>query len=155
MVSLTDKDRMWSAGCGKSNVWIAEVDCAPGRLSLAKLRRVQQLSCDRHPFTNLVQYLRQSEFAAAAIDAPFSIPLDYVRPKIHRELLELVAGLESPGRRPFPTGGDFVNGVLEGRIPVTKKPLRQTEEYWQQRKVNVRSTLWSGARGGAAMTAAS
>jgi Protein of unknown function (DUF429) len=144
---------MWSAGCGKSNVWIAEVECATGRLSLAKLRRVQQLSGDHHPFTSLVQYLRQSEFTAAAIDAPFSIPVAYVRPKIHRELLELVAGLESPDGRPFPTAGDFVNGVLEGRTPMTKKPLRQTEEYWQ-RKVNVRSTLWAGARGGAAMTAA-
>jgi hypothetical protein len=115
---------------------------------------VQELSGDRHPFTNLMQYLRQSEFAAAAIDAPFSIPVDYVRPKIHRALLELVAGLESPDGRPFPTAHDFVNAVLEGRIPVTKKPLRQTEKYWQQQKVNVRSTLWAGARGGAAMTVA-
>lgn len=145
---------MWSAGCGRSNVWIAEVECVPGRLSLAKLKRVQQLSGDHHPFTNLVQYLRQSEFDAAAIDAPFSIPVDYVRPKTHRALLELVARLESSDRRPFPTAGDFVKCVLEGRIPVTKKPLRETEEYWHQRKVNVRSALWAGARGGAAMTAA-
>ena len=124
------------------------MDCTAGRLSLAKLRSVQQLSGDHHPFTNLVQYLQQSEFATAAIDAPFSIPVDYVRPKTHRELLDLVARLEPPEGRPFPTAGNFVTGVLEGRIPVTKKPLRQTEEYWQQRKVNVRSALWAGARGG-------
>jgi hypothetical protein len=39
----------------------------------------------------------------------------------------------------------------------SKKPLRETERAWSSgsgRKINVRSTLWAGPRGGAAMTAA-
>jgi hypothetical protein len=34
------------------------------------------------------------------------------------------------------------------------KPLRKTELVWSKQKINVRSTLWAGPRGGAAMTAA-
>ena len=146
---------MWSAGCSKGNVWIAEVECGVSRPGLVNLRRVQQLSGDHNPFTRLVQYLRQFDFDAAAIDAPFSVPREHLRSREHRELLEQVAKLELRAGRPFPSARDFVNCVLEGRAPATKKPLRQTEEYWQRQGVNVRSTLWAGPRGGAAMTGAS
>ena len=35
-----------------------------------------------------------------------------------------------------------------------KKPLRNSELAWNKKKINVRSTLWAGPRGGAAMTVA-
>jgi predicted nuclease with RNAse H fold len=153
-IDFSGNFRMWSAGCSKSNVWIAEVECGVSRPTLVNLRRVQQLSGDHNPFTRLVEYLRQFEFDAAAIDAPFSVPSEHLRSREHRGLLELVAKLESRDGRPFPSARDFVNCILEGRAPAIKKPLRQTEDYWQQRKVNVRSTLWAGPRGGSAMTGA-
>ena len=34
------------------------------------------------------------------------------------------------------------------------KPMRSTDTYWSQKRLNVRSALWAGARGGAALTAA-
>ena len=153
-IDFSGNFRMWSAGCGTSNVWIAETEASESRLKLVNLRRVQQLDGDSAPFTRLVQLLRQSAFDVAAIDAPFSIPSEYLHSRGHRELLELVAKLMLNGARPFPSARDFVNRVLAGVLPVTKKPLRRTEEYWKQRGVNVRSTLWAGPRGGAAMTAA-
>jgi predicted nuclease with RNAse H fold len=145
---------MWSSRCGRSNVWIAETESGVSGLRLVNLQRVQQLSGDCDPFTRLVQYLRQSSFDVAAIDAPFSIPEDHLQAKGHQELLELVANMELSGGRPFPSAQAFVNNVLGGMTPVVKKPLRRTEQHWRQKGVNVRSTLWSGPRGGAAMTAA-
>lgn len=153
-IDFSGNFRMWSVGCSKSNVWIAEVECGVSGPRLVQLRRVQQLVGEHSPFNRLVQYLSQFEFDAAAIDAPFSIPREYLGGKKHRDLLELIAKLESRDDRPFPSASDFVNYVYGGRAPAIKKPLRQTEEYWQQRKVNLRSTLWAGPRGGAAMTAA-
>ena len=153
-IDFSGNFRMWSSGCGKSNVWIAETESGVSQPKIVSLRRVQQLEGDRDPFSRLVQYLRQSDFEVAAIDAPFSIPAEYLPFRRHRRLLELVANMKLSGSRPFPRAQDFVDGVLEGITPVTKKPLRQTEEYWRQRGMNVRSTLWAGPRGGAAMTAA-
>jgi predicted nuclease with RNAse H fold len=135
-------------------VWIAETEASETRLKLVRLRRVQELDGDCVPFTRLAQYLRQSDFDVAAIDAPFSIPSEYLHPRTHRELLALVANIELRGGRPFPSAQDFVDRVFEGMTPVTKKPLRRTEEHWKEKQVNVRSTLWAGPRGGAAMTAA-
>jgi Protein of unknown function (DUF429) len=101
-----------------------------------------------------VQYLRQSSFDVAANDAPFSIPEDHLPANGHQELLELVASMELSGTRPFPSAQALVDSALKGMSPIVKKSLRRTEHYWKQKGVNVRSTLWSGPRGGAAMTAA-
>ena len=153
-IDFSGNHRMWSPGCGKSNVWIAEVRCSSPRPILLSLKRVQHLSGDGHPFDRLIRYLRETDFDAAAIDAPFSVPVEYLQPRTHSELLKLVGKAELIDRRPFPSGQDFVDLVLEGRAPATKKPLRRTEGYWRDLKVNVRSTLWAGSRGGAPMTAA-
>ncbi len=57
--------------------------------------------------------------------------------------------------RPFPDAQSFVMTVAGTPPPLTpSKPRRDCERPWMQRGVNVRSTLWAGARGGAAMTAA-
>lgn len=145
---------MWSAGCGQSNVWIAETSSVGPGLKLVDVRRVQQLRGSRHPFTRLTEHLRREDFAAAAIDAPFSIPMEYLPPGGHREILERIAKLPCSSPRLFPSANEFLSRLLDGKSPVPKKPLRRTERYWNQRGVNVRSTLWAGARGGAAMTAA-
>jgi hypothetical protein len=153
-IDFSGNHHMWSAGCGNSNVWIAEVECSSPRPILVSLKRVQQLSGDGHPFDRLIQYLRDTDFDAAAIDAPFSVPAEYLQPRTHSELLELIGRVKLIDGRPFPCARDFVDLVLDGRTTANKKPLRRTEEYWRNRKVNVRCTLWAGSRGGAAMTAA-
>lgn len=153
-IDFSGNHRMWSAGCGNSNVWIAEVECNSPRPIPLSVRRVQELSGEGHPFDRLIQYLRETDFDAAAIDAPFSVPAEYLQPRSHSELLELIGRAELIDGRPFPRARDFVDLVLEGRTTATKKPLRRTEEYWRARNVNVRSTLWAGPRGGAAMSAA-
>jgi hypothetical protein len=84
----------------------------------------------------------------------FPVPAEYLQARTHSDLLELIGKAKLIDDRTFPCGRDFVDLVLEGRTTTTKKPLRRTEEYWRDRKVNVRSTLWAGPRGGAAMTAA-
>ncbi len=143
---------MWSEGCSKSNVWVAEVRRAADQLALANLSRVQRLRGEGRPFLRLTHYISSSNFNAVAIDAPFSIPSENLGSMSHRALLERISGLSLRDGRPFPSAADFISCVLEART--TKKPLRKTEEFWRQRKVNVRSTMWAGARGGAAMTAA-
>jgi len=153
-IDFSGNYRMWSAGCRKSNVWIAEVECGLPLPTLLSVRRVQQLEGAGHPFDRLIQYLCQTDFAAVAIDAPFSVPAEYLQPRKHSELLKLIGSAKLIDGRPFPRARDFVDMVLSGRTTVTKKPLRRTEEYWREQGVNVRSTLWAGARGGAAMTAA-
>jgi hypothetical protein len=153
-IDFSGNHRMWSAGCGNSNVWIAEVERSSPRPVLVSLKRVQQLNGERHPFDRLIRYLRDTDFDAAAIDAPFSVPAEYLQPRTHSELLELIGKAKLIDGRPFPCAREFVDLVLGERTTAIKKPLRRTEEYWQARGVNVRSTLWAGARGGAPMTAA-
>jgi hypothetical protein len=153
-IDFSGNFRMWSAGCGRSNVWIAQVEQRASRPAPVGLKCVQELAGDGSPFSRLVRYLRESDFAAAGIDAPFSIPAEYLPANGHSALLEEVASIEPIDGRPFPSAQQFVSCVLSKRQPATKKPLRRTEKYWQDKGVNVRSTLWTGARGGAAMTAA-
>lgn len=145
---------MWRAGCGRSNVWIAEVESGAALPTLVSLRRVQELEGDGAPFEGFVRYLRETDFAVAAIDAPFSVPADYLPDGGHAQLLKLIGEAECSDGRPFPSAQEFVARVLNGRTLATKKPLRRTELHWQHLGVSVRSTLWAGPRPGAAMTAA-
>jgi hypothetical protein len=149
-IDFSSNHRMWSAGRGNSNVWIAEVERRLSRPVLVSLKRVQHLRGNGHPFDRLIQYLRETDFDAAAIDAPFSVPAEYLQARTHSDLLELIGKAKLIDDRTSPCGRDFVDLVVEGRTTTTKKPLRRTEEYWRDRKVNVRSTLWAGPRGGAA-----
>ena len=147
---------MWSAGCRRSNVWIAEIQrscCADDRFVLCDLKRVQQLPGDDHPFLRLGRYLAQRKFAAASIDAPFSIPARFVTSEGYPALLAKVSKLEHSGR-PFAAGKALVELVAQTDVLDPKKPLRATEQEWSARGVNIRSTLWAGPRGGAPMTAA-
>ena len=142
--------RKWSPGCSTSNVWIAEVVEQGRGLRLDKLGRVQTLPGLEPPFERLASRLRATDFCAAAIDAPFSVPADFIPAQGHDELLALVRRI-SQESRPFPEALTFADAVIKGRAMLNRKPLRHTECEWG---VNVRSALWTGPRGGAAMTSA-
>jgi hypothetical protein len=143
----------WRAG-RTSNVYIAQVHLRQGRRFLSTLQTVQELPGQGEPFQRLVSLLKARDFDAAAIDAPFSVPHKYLPSGGHKALLEQVAAIERPKNWPFPAAQDFVCRILSGRCLLNKKPLRETEGTWSKKKINVRSTLWAGPRGGAAMTAA-
>jgi hypothetical protein len=119
---------------------------------LSSLKRVQELQGDGSPFARLAALLSKRNFLAAAVDAPFSVPADFLSSGGHRELLEGVAGLSV--LKSFPAAKTFADSIIASRPMAVRKPLRKTERAWQQNGVNVRSTLWAGPRGGAAMTAA-
>lgn len=144
----------WRPGCTRSNVWIAEVVESNHGLHLQSLRQVQSLDGDGIPFSRLARLLAKREFLAAGIDAPFSVPALFQGNGGHSTLLSLVSGLKRDPRRPFPKAQDFVDAVVTGRTISIKKPYRETERFWKERGINVRSTMWAKARGGAAMTAA-
>lgn len=141
----------WSPRRRKSNIWVAEVREDDSWLRLTDLRRVQDLPGEAPPFERLASLL-QGAFSAAAIDAPFSVPGQFVRD--HRSLLKLVAQSKPPDRE-FASGAKFVEVVTGWPPPLSPpKPYREADERWQRQGVNVRSTLWAGPRGGAPMTAA-
>ena len=150
-IDFSGDNKKWSARCSKSNVWVAEITLGDDLLRLASLKRVQELQGDDSPFARLAALLSKRDFLAAAIDAPFSVPKDFLPSGSHKELLEVIAGLSV--RKSFPSAQTFADSVVASRPMVVPKPLRRTERAWQQIGINVRSTLWTGPRGGAAMTA--
>ncbi len=141
---------MWGARCSVTNVWIAEIRAARGALRLASLRRVQELPGAAQPFERLRRLLADGAFDAAAIDAPFSVPAHRVPLGDHAALLRSVGGWDRADG-PFPSAATLVRQLAPECGPQGAKEHRITEKAW---KVNVRSTLWAGPRGGAAMTAA-
>jgi len=155
-IDFSGDNSMWSPRCGRSNVWVADVSEAEGGLTLRALGRVQSIGDPAigTPFSRLAAALRNGDFSVAAIDAPFSVPAQFLPAGGHPQLLKHVGGLVR-GQRYFCRGAEFVEAVSGLKPPLDpKKPLRQTENAWAKRAVNVRSTMWAGARGGAPMTAA-
>lgn len=153
-IDFSGDHRMWGAGKHKGNVWIAEIMEEKGEKELRRLEPVQALPGEGSPFQNLAHLLRRREFGAAGIDAPFSLPSEYLPSGGHGKLLELIASIERPKGWPFPAASDFVYRILAGRTLLNQKPFRNTERFWKERKINVRSTLWNGPRPGAPMTLA-
>ena len=156
-IDFSGNHEMWKPR-RKSNIFVADVRAGNGRYRLHSLLTVQELDgpsllASDMPFQRLGRVLGRRDFIAAGIDAPFCVPYEFMPDGGHPALLELVAEIEHPNR-PFPEAKEFVSRILNGRTPATKKPLRPTEMGWRKRNINVRSSLWSGARGGAAMTAA-
>lgn len=145
---------MWRAGCGRSNVWIAEVNSSASGLRLSQLRRVQELPGAELPFERLVNLLRKGDYAATAIDAPFSVPAEYLPMGRHVALLRLAATLPLEGNRPFAKGRDLVHALDPSSPPRGRKKYRVTDDEWREAGVTIRSTLWIDPRGGAPMTAA-
>ncbi len=155
-IDFSGNHKMWAPNCRNSNVWIAVVSNHSG-LQVETLFRVQELDGQGHPFQRLVQFLRAGQFRAVAIDAPFSVPQQFIGDGGHQALLRTVLRIEQQ-ERPFSTGEAFVREVckLSGQTspPNPPKPLRCTEQLWRERGINIRSSLWNGARPGAPMTTA-
>ena len=143
----------WTARCSRSNVWLATVEDKRGKPYVRSLRRVQQLDGDYPPFERLADYLFKADFAAAGIDAPFALPKEHMPKGGHAALLKAVAALPREGR-PFAKGAALVDWAKTIAPVTSAKPMRETERKWRARGLNVRSTLWNGARGGAPFTAA-
>lgn len=150
-IDFSGDKRKWSSGCSKSNAWIAELRSSEGALRLADLRQVQKLQGAGSPFERLANLLSSCDFQASGIEAPFSVPEIFLPEGGHKALLDLVKKLSAEDA--FPTAETFANAVIAGRKMASPKPLRSTEQTWRRKGLNVRSTLWTRARGGAAMTA--
>jgi hypothetical protein len=151
-IDFSGNHKMWSPGCGRSNVWIAEVEDRDG-LELRGLWQVQNLPGDEHPFVRLCDLLKKRPFTGAGIDAPFSIPAPLVTDSDYLKLLKAVGKIPHDGR-PFPCGTDFIKSLTGQTRLDPPKPYRSTDKIWAEKKVNIRSTLWGGARKGTAMTSA-
>jgi hypothetical protein len=115
---------------------------------------VQQLPGTSTPYEKLSELLANKRFAAAAIDAPFSIPQRHVPTAGWLDLLKKVDALDLVENAPFPRGTALIQLAKSIAELEQLKPLRLTEKYWCDRKVNVRSTLWWKPRGGAPFAAA-
>jgi hypothetical protein len=136
-----------------SRVWIAEIVEHRRKLHLERLYRPQELSGTGHPFQRLIERLQQKDYCAAGIDAPFSIPAEFMPQGGHDGLLALVKQLPHPNR-PFPDAQTFIGAVLNGReLPVTR-PLRATEREWRARRLDMKSPLLTGPNSSAPMTVA-
>src|SRR5262249_18740356 len=82
----------WRPKCRTSNVWIVELHRAGEAIVLHDVRRVQDLAGEGEPFERLAALLASGDYVAAGIDAPFSIPDQFVRAVGgHAALLKLVA----------------------------------------------------------------
>jgi hypothetical protein len=106
------------------------------------------------PYEKLADLLASERFAAAAIDAPFSLPQRHVPADGWLELLRKVHALGLAGNVPFPSGAALIALAKSIAELEQLKPLRLTEKYWLEQRVNVRSTLWWKPRGGAPFAAA-
>jgi hypothetical protein len=154
-IDFSGNHLMWRPGCGRSNVWISDIRKTEERLVLDRLVHVQKLTGKEHPLERLAALLREGDYDAAAIDAPFSVPRGFIPPDGFAGLHERIGSLSDPDGRPFCRSVDFVKAVAGVDPPLDPpKPMRSTDVYWSQKGLNVRSTLWAGARGGVAMTAA-
>lgn len=155
-IDFSGNQRQWNPNVQRSNIWIATIESKGEVMNLTKLRRVQQLQGTQRPFAQLAAGLSDRDCAAAAIDAPFSIPWWCFGTGLsdHPGLLETVNNLPLSPKQDFPTGREFIAGVTSGVQFQSLKPLRTTECYWQGRGINVRSTLWAGVRPGAPFASA-
>ena len=69
---------MWPPGCGRSNVWNSDVRKVGEHLVLERLLRIRELLGDDHSLERLAAPLREGNFDAAGIDAPFSVPREFI-----------------------------------------------------------------------------
>ena len=156
-IDFSGNVNMWTLGCGRSNVWIATAQWDVNRLELLALRRVQELPGKDHPFPRLVNLLSSPDYLAAAIDAPFALPTRHMPADGLPALLEAVKAFETEGR-PFAKAEQLVRYAENIAPKEVNKPMRETENVWSKKGVNVRSTLWgrdkNEPRGGAAFATA-
>lgn len=121
-------------------------------MSVKGIMPVQTLNGGGSPFERLIRLVSSNSEAYCGIDAPFSVPMQVHAGRAERAW-RIVADLPR-GNRPFPAGCDLVNAFAPGLPRYGVKILRETERAWKAQKVNVRSTMWDGPRGGAPFTSA-
>lgn len=147
---------MWRPGCRRSNVWLAEATqrSVDGPLVVDTLHQVQSLPGDALPFHRLAARLGRGDFAACGIDAPLGIPCHALpQGTTRQQLIERVSTLPVGRGRDFPKGGALLSLLDGAGLPERgAKVLRSCELPY--RRLNVRSTLWNGPRGGAPFTVA-
>jgi hypothetical protein len=150
-IDFSGSATQWQPRAAASAVWIARL--AGTKLpSLLDLRRVQDLPGSAPPFERLAALLRAGDYAVAGIDAPFAPPAGYFA-GTRDELLRAVQSLPRHGR-PFPAGAQLLGLLAPDLAPRGRHVHRATEQVWRKRRINVRSVLWNGPRGGAAFAAA-
>jgi Protein of unknown function (DUF429) len=144
----------WRERVSKPTVWVAFVDEVRGSLVLVDIKPVQEIAGEGNCFQRLTGLLKTADFAAAAIDAPFSIPSQYIPRGDHKELVMRIGEKPSAPDRPFPRGAALLALAETVHPRANPKPLRTCEAIWADRRINTRSTLWNGPRGGAPFAAA-
>jgi len=149
-IDFSGSASQWLPRAAASSVWIARVAGKSPRL--LDLRRVQDLSGDGAPFARLAALLRAGDFDVAGIDAPFAPPDGWFAGD-RAALLNAVRALPREGR-PFPTGAQLIALLAPALAPRGRHLHRATEQHWRKRRINVRSVLWNGPRGGAPFAAA-
>lgn len=155
-IDFSGDQMQWSPNAQASNVWLATVEANGEMMNLGSLQRVQQLPGEGRPFARLAVWLANGDYSAAAIDAPFSIPWWFFGQGFvdHPGLVARVNELPLDAGQDFPTGHAFIASVAADAPFQFSKPLRVTECYWRGRGVNIRSTVWAGARPGAPFASA-
>jgi Protein of unknown function (DUF429) len=149
-IDFSGDNRIWGKGRSRSNVWLATLQGRAGALALTDVRRVQDVGGGDEPFARLAALLSIGVYSAASIDAPFSVPEHRCPPGGYQALLAQVSCWDCEGR-PFATAATLLRHLLPESGPRGVKDYRATELGWG---LNVRSTMWAGPRGGAAMTVA-
>ena len=139
----------WKPTVSKPTVWLASVDdgAAP---KVEWLHSVQELASGTPPFEWLAGFLRSGRFKGAGIDAPFSVPIEYIPDGGWPGLVTAIGKIAEDGR-PFPRADSFLGAI---GCQTQRKVLRKTEAFWRGEGINVRSTLWWKPRGGAPFAAA-
>ena len=85
-IDFSGGSQPWRSQVRKPAVWIAAIRVhGDERLTLDDLHPVQNLSGSGDAFAKLVNWLGGVKFAAAAIDAPFSIPAIHIPQGCHAE----------------------------------------------------------------------
>jgi hypothetical protein len=149
-IDFSGDARQWRRA-NESNIWIATGRACGNKLHVTGLRPVQRLTGTDPPFDRLRAYLANASSSYAAIDAPFSVPCSITGDV--EALWKRVLQLPTNGR-PFAKGKTLVEALSPQLGPRGAKLLRLTEQYWKEKGVNVRSTMWAGPRGGAPFAAA-
>jgi hypothetical protein len=144
-IDFSGNHAMWRNGCRTSNVWIAQGENAGSNVRIVDLRPVQELPGDGQPFQRLGRLLATGE-GFAAIDAPFSVPARWGNDP--NSIWRQVDAVHYEDR-PFAKGQDLIRLLGLGHNLGTHE-WRATEQMWRDRKLNVRSVVWNGPRGGAA-----
>jgi hypothetical protein len=151
-VDFSGNAEQWRPQVSRPNVWVAFATSGAETVELSGLLPVQDLPGTESPFPRLQRVFKERSGSICAIDAPFSLPSQFVGEGAER-LWRRIAMLPR-GKRPFCRGETLVRALAPDLPARGRKIFRDTESHWIRRGVNTRSTTWYGPRGGAPFAAA-